>query len=78
MDLRWNLEYCTEQLTRQLNALEPIIKKLYLNPGEPLSIEENYKLREALVSIETHVNMMNCDLAEPEPKKGFFKRLLNK
>ena len=78
MDLRWNVEYCTEQVTKELNKLNPIVTKLYTVPAEPLTIEERYLLRESLISIESQINLINMDLAQEPPKKNRFKKLFHR
>lgn len=79
MDLIWNISYCTDKIAGHLNALDPIVQKLYTVPAEPLTIEERYLLREALINIGSHVNMINMDLSQAEAKKkSFVKKILRK
>ena len=76
----WNVTYNADYIKRIIESIDDIELKLYAIPHDPLTIEETYKLREALSLIQA-LNEMTVDdlevLAEHSPKnriKKLFRR----
>jgi hypothetical protein len=79
-DLIWKIRYNNNHILRNLDYVQDIYQKLLRIPHEPLTIEDSFKLREALMGIRVHAEMTADDLvteevkAEQKAKKRFFKR----
>lgn len=76
-----DIDYNTTHALAEFDKIKDLKTKLYDIPMQPFTVEEAYRLREALLSIQVHVEMTRNDLMWHKritEKKPLIKKLLRK
>jgi len=77
----FRIEHSSETLSKiSKEDFDYFIKKFHSIPMEPLTVEETYRLREALMSARVHIDFIEIAVKDikTEPKKSLWKRLNRK
>lgn len=79
MDKLWNAQYWADRLQETTEQAADLRSKLNTIPFEPLTYEDQFRLRETLNEYRSYSHLLSEDMAQPDPARPpLWKRMFHK